>query len=122
MSATHLSERELAARFGVTPRTLQTWRKENIGPDYLIVGKSTVRYRLADVEAYETKQKTTTKEIPMIDPNSDELITALRSIKDMLYETTKRRYLAIEAADAICSAHNIASDAIAKFEEQQLKD
>lgn len=48
-----LSERQLAARWGVTPRTLQNWRAAGKGPPFLELGINTIRYRLEDIEAYE---------------------------------------------------------------------
>ena len=52
MSAT-LNERELAARWKLTARTLQQWRAKGIGPRYIRLGERSIFYRLADVEAYE---------------------------------------------------------------------
>lgn len=49
----HLTEAELAARFDVTTRTLQAWRRDGIGPKFITIGKNTVRYRQEDVEGYE---------------------------------------------------------------------
>ena len=49
---TTLSEIELAARWGMSPKTLQRWRNINTGPDYLKLGKK-VMYPLAAVEDYE---------------------------------------------------------------------
>ena len=47
-----LSPPELAARWGMSPKTLERWRCESIGPVYLrLPGR--VRYRLSDIEAYE---------------------------------------------------------------------
>lgn len=48
-----LTETELAKRWGLTTRTLQGWRKEKIGPAFIDIGRNTIRYRLADVIAYE---------------------------------------------------------------------
>ena len=52
MSAT-LTEKELAARWKLTIRTLQGWRSKGIGPRYVRLGKRSIYYRLEDVEAYE---------------------------------------------------------------------
>jgi transcriptional regulator with XRE-family HTH domain len=53
----HLTTEELAARLGVSPRTVEDWRRYDRGPSYLTVagpaGKKKVRYRLADIEAWE---------------------------------------------------------------------
>lgn len=47
-----LSQKELAARWNLSPRTLEQWRWRGVGPRYLKLGGRVV-YRLADVEAYE---------------------------------------------------------------------
>lgn len=59
-----LSEKELATRWGVTQRTIQKWRAEGIGPRWTVLGKSTVRYRLDDVLAYEAERVTATEAEP----------------------------------------------------------
>lgn len=46
-----LTQDELAARWQVTPRTLQNWRKANKGPKHIVMG--TVRYALSEVVKYE---------------------------------------------------------------------
>jgi transcriptional regulator with XRE-family HTH domain len=57
----HLTTEQLAERLGVAPGTLRKWRQLGTGPAYIkaegTVG--TVRYRLADVEAWERKQLVT---------------------------------------------------------------
>lgn len=51
-----IRESDLAQRWKTSPRTLQRWRAKGTGPAYiLIVGG--VRYRLADVLAYEDKMR-----------------------------------------------------------------
>jgi len=47
-----LNQTELAARWNVSPRTLERWRWEGGGPPHLKIG-SCVRYRLRDVEDFE---------------------------------------------------------------------
>ena len=49
---TTLNEIELAARWGMSPKTLQRWRTQNVGPEYLKLGKK-IMYQMADVEDYE---------------------------------------------------------------------
>jgi len=53
----HLTEAELAARWKVEPSTVATLRKSGDGPRHLPLSESatkrTIRYRLADVEAWE---------------------------------------------------------------------
>ena len=48
-----LSEIELAQRWGVSPKTLQRWRTEGRGPQYLKLSKR-VTYPLEVVTQYET--------------------------------------------------------------------
>ena len=49
----HLSQRELAARWRISPRTLERWRAQKIGPPWLRLGARRVAYRLSDVLAFE---------------------------------------------------------------------
>lgn len=46
-----LSEHELAALIDVKSQTLQTWRVQKAGPDFVKLGKS-VFYRKSDVEEW----------------------------------------------------------------------
>ena len=48
----HLDQMSLAARWVMSPRTLEQWRWRGVGPRYLKLGGRVV-YRLKDVEAYE---------------------------------------------------------------------
>jgi Helix-turn-helix domain len=48
----HLDQNQLAARWRMSPRTLEQWRWQGRGPRYLKIGGRVV-YRLADVEAFE---------------------------------------------------------------------
>ena len=50
-----LTQAALARRWKVSPRTLERWRWLGRGPQYMKVGGQ-VRYRSADVEAYEAAQ------------------------------------------------------------------
>ena len=52
MSQTFLNKEELARRWHLSPRTLERWRWEGIGPHYLKIGGRVV-YQLSEVEAYE---------------------------------------------------------------------
>lgn len=54
-------EEELAARWQITTRTLQGWRKDKKGPAFIVIGNGTIRYRVEDVLAYETKSKANTE-------------------------------------------------------------
>jgi hypothetical protein len=53
----HLTEYGLADRYDLDVSTIRTWRKNGTGPKYLKLSESatsgTIRYRLADVEAWE---------------------------------------------------------------------
>ena len=50
----HLSQRELAERWDLCENTLERWRCQGIGPVFLRL-PGCVRYRIEDVEAFETK-------------------------------------------------------------------
>ena len=51
-TTTHLNQRELARRFGISVATIERWRSEQIGPRYLkLCGQ--IRYRIEDILAYE---------------------------------------------------------------------
>jgi hypothetical protein len=55
MAIQHINQVELSRRWRLSPRTLERWRYQGTGPQYLKVGGRIV-YRLADIEAYETDQ------------------------------------------------------------------
>jgi hypothetical protein len=48
----HLSQKALAGRWQVSPRTLEQWRWQGKGPRYLKLGGGVV-YPLLEVEAFE---------------------------------------------------------------------
>lgn len=50
-----LKQDEVAARWGLSPRTLEAWRSEGRGPAFLKIG-GRVHYRLEDIEAWEAEQ------------------------------------------------------------------
>ena len=52
----HLSERQLARRWGTSQRTLQRWRSEHYGPAFMRIGGS-IRYRLEDILNYEARAR-----------------------------------------------------------------
>jgi excisionase family DNA binding protein len=52
----HLSPADLAAREGVPLPTVYAWNHTGTGPRYFRAGRH-VRYRLADVEAWERQQE-----------------------------------------------------------------
>ncbi len=52
MDVVHLNQKQLAARWSISETTLERWRSEGIGPQFLkLCGR--VLYRQADIEAYE---------------------------------------------------------------------
>lgn len=55
MPIKHMNQVELAARWKISPRTLERWRWTGDGPCYLKIGGRVV-YRLEDVEAFEQSQ------------------------------------------------------------------
>ena len=55
MSLRHLNQIELAARWTISPRTLERWRFTGTGPQFMKIG-GRVAYRLVDIEAYEAEQ------------------------------------------------------------------
>lgn len=55
-----LTSKELAERWKMSDQMLRVWRVKNKGPQYFKLGegkKASVRYRLADVEAWEKKHE-----------------------------------------------------------------
>lgn len=55
MALRHLSQIELAARWNISHRTLERWRYEGEGPNFIKLGGRVI-YRLEDVEAFEAEQ------------------------------------------------------------------
>jgi hypothetical protein len=55
VTITHMSQVELAHRWGISPRTLERWRWIGQGPKFLKLGGRVV-YRIQDVENYEEEQ------------------------------------------------------------------
>lgn len=56
MSASCLSQNELAVRWELSPRTLERWRQHGSGPAFFPAGNRAVRYRFADIEAFEAER------------------------------------------------------------------
>ena len=52
MAIQHINQVELSRRWRLSPRTLEGWRRQGTGPQFLKIGGRVV-YRLEDVEAYE---------------------------------------------------------------------
>ena len=55
MDIRHHHQRDLAARWRISERTLERWRWLGIGVAYIKLGGRVV-YRLEDIEAYEAQQ------------------------------------------------------------------
>ena len=55
MAVQHFNQVELSRRWRLSPRTLERWRYQGTGPQYLKVGGRVV-YRLNDIEAFEAEQ------------------------------------------------------------------
>ena len=55
MSTRHLNQKQLAERWGVSPKTLERWRWLGQGPKFLKLG-GRIAYRLEDIETYEAQQ------------------------------------------------------------------
>ena len=53
-----MTQFQLGERWHLSPRTLERWRWEGIGPVHLKIG-GRVLYRLEDIEAYERSQMRT---------------------------------------------------------------
>ena len=49
----HLTPNEAAAHLGISPRTLQSWRRKGVGPVYLKLTAKLVRYPLSTLRAFE---------------------------------------------------------------------
>ncbi|CAG1020895.1 hypothetical protein MTYM_00612 [Methylococcales bacterium] len=52
MEVTHLTQKQLAARWSISDASLERWRCDGIGPKFLKI-QGHVRYRLVDIEEYE---------------------------------------------------------------------
>jgi hypothetical protein len=48
----HFDQKQLAARWGISPKTLERWRWLGQGPKFLKLG-GRIAYRLEDIEAFE---------------------------------------------------------------------
>ncbi|UYP68518.1 helix-turn-helix domain-containing protein [Thalassobacter stenotrophicus] len=55
MRETCLNQVELAARWKISPRTLERWRYTGDGPRFIKLGGRVI-YRIADVEAFEHQE------------------------------------------------------------------
>lgn len=55
MSTRHLNQKQLAERWGISPKTLERWRWLGQGPKFLKLG-GRIAYRIEDIEAFEERQ------------------------------------------------------------------
>jgi hypothetical protein len=60
-----LTPQHLAERWGVTVQALAQLRYRGTGPTFIRLGSKSIRYRLADVEAYEAAQRFTRTDEPV---------------------------------------------------------
>ena len=51
-----LNTRQVAKRYGVRAQTVRRWRVEGQGPKFVRIGGRLIRYRIEDLEAYETRK------------------------------------------------------------------
>ncbi len=52
MDVVNINQKQLAARWDMSEATLERWRSEGIGPQFIkLVGR--VLYRISDIEAFE---------------------------------------------------------------------
>ncbi len=54
MEIRHLNQKQLAERWQVIEASLERWRSEKLGPDYLKL-HGRVLYRQQDIEAFESR-------------------------------------------------------------------
>ena len=69
MAIQHINQVELSRRWRLSPRTLERWRYQGTGPQYLKVGGRIV-YRLADIEAFEAERLRATGTTPVPRPTA----------------------------------------------------
>lgn len=85
-----LDENQLSLRWNLSPKTLQKWRSEGIGPPAWHLNRS-VRYLLMEVEAFERKARVTWKS-PAGRPLSESSPTAREdAIEQMMRKRPERR-------------------------------
>lgn len=53
----YVSEKEAAVYISVTPRTMQNWRRDGVGPPFTRLPNGTVRYDRGDLEDYMMKHR-----------------------------------------------------------------
>lgn len=84
MSEQFLSEVELAARWGMSSKTLTRWRCDRRGPPYVKLGK-TVRYAMSDVLEFERNglRRPTPRQITPAEPSTPD-ITQNMTVRDVV--------------------------------------
>lgn len=60
----YLRPRDAAAHLGLAPQTLAKWRCAGGGPPFRKLGRRAVRYRLADLDSFASRQFTSTTAMP----------------------------------------------------------
>jgi hypothetical protein len=55
---------DAAARLRVRPRTLEFWRARGHGPRFVRLGEKTIRYTIADLDAFVEAMRTAPSGIP----------------------------------------------------------
>jgi predicted DNA-binding transcriptional regulator AlpA len=65
-NTTMLSTRDVAERLGLQPITVKLWRLYGKGPKWQRIGTRTIRYALADVEAYLEQSSKAAKASPKL--------------------------------------------------------
>jgi len=79
-----ISQNELAQRWQISEATLERWRSQHKGPQFLRLGGQ-VRYRLVDVESYEREKM---EVFGTGQKNSKALISAVRTGKNSSRKST----------------------------------
>ena len=63
-AVSHINQYQLSKRWNISARTLEHWRWERTGPTYIKLGRRVV-YSIADIEAFERKQRQDAPQPPM---------------------------------------------------------
>lgn len=54
MNTTPMTEQDLADYYQLSVSTIRAWRMKGLGPPHIVIGPSTIRYRMEDVKEYES--------------------------------------------------------------------
>ncbi len=85
-----LNEAQLSSRWNLSPKTLQRWRSEGIGPPAWHISRS-VRYLMMEVEAFERKAQVTWKSSAGRALSESSPTTREDAIKQMMQQRPARR-------------------------------